>query len=525
MQNARIAGHQERSAAAPLTQRIVDRATLAIRVTCSGPVHPDTHDALVVLLAANPDAIDLRFAYACLLEDLGRLAAAATAYGAILARRPSHRGALTNAATMLYVDGRLTEALALYRRAAEAYPNDAVLQLNLANVLADRGDRAGSRTRYERALELEPDHAPARYALACLLAEGGDATAETHRERAFAQPIVHVTPSTAATPLRVLVPIAMHGGNLVSTLMFDAGSVETTTLVAESFARGVPLPVHDLIFNAVADADRSSEALLAVDAIVAASGRPCINLPAAVRATTRVATAVRLAAIPGVVVPRTARFARSTLSAQRLTEAGFAFPLLLRAPGFHAGRHFVRVATPTGVRSACDALPSDDVLAIAFIDTRRGDERFRKFRVLTIDGALVPFHLAVGRSWNLHYFSADNTIREASRIEETAFLADARAHIGSRAYTALEHIRDVLGLDYGGIDFALDARGDVVVFEANASFAMYWPGDDATTAYRRPVVEAAIGAVREMVRVRALRGRALVGKDGALDDGKYCGPA
>ncbi len=525
MQDARGAGHQERSAAAPLTQRIIDRATLAIRVTCSGPVHPDTHDALVVLLATNPDAIDLRFAHACLLEDLGRLAAAATAYGGILARVPLHRGALTNAATMLYVDGRLAEALGLYRRAAEAYPNDAALQLNLANVLADGGNRAASRACYERALELDPAHAAARYALASLLAEDGDAMAETHRELSFAQPVVHVTRSTAATPLRVLVPIAANGGNLVSTLMFDADTVETTTLVAESFARNTPLPAHDLIFNAVADADRSSEALLAVDAIVAASGRPCINLPAAVRATGRVMTAVRLAPIPGVVVPRTARFARSTLSARTLTEAGFAFPLLLRSPGFHAGRHFVRVATPADVRSASDALPSDDVLAIAFIDTRRADERFRKFRVLSIDGALVPFHLAVGRSWNVHYFSADNAVREASRTEEAAFLADARTRIGSRAYIALERIRDVLGLDYGGIDFALDAQGNAVVFEANASFAMYWPAEDATATYRRPIVAAAIDAVREMIRVRALRGRALVGEDGAFDHRENSGPA
>jgi CelD/BcsL family acetyltransferase involved in cellulose biosynthesis len=64
----------------------------------------------------------------------------------------------------------------------------------------------------------------------------------------------------------------------------------------------------------------------------------------------------------------------------------------------------------------------------------------------------------------------------------------------------------------------------VVVFEANASFAIYLPDDDATAAYRRPYADAAVRAVRELIRTRALRGREMMREDRALDDGKHFAP-
>ncbi len=505
MSRASRAGPRDRTAAAQLTGSFVDRSTLALRVACSGPVTLDTLRALDALLDAHPGAVDLRFARACLLEDLGRLAAAERAYADLLARDPRHRGALTNAATMAYVAGRITEARGHYERAAAADPDDAVAQLNLGHVLADLGEDAASRACYERALAREPDHPIAHYALARLLDEHDDAAAAAHRGRAFATPIVHVTPSSSAAPLRVLVPIAADGGNLVATTFFDERRVETTTIVAESFRDGSALPPHDVVFNAVADADRSAEALDAVERIVAASGRPALNPPGAVRATGRVAMATRLAPIAGVVVPRIVRVGRDALRADALAAAGFRYPLLLRAPGFHAGRHLVRVHAADELGAQAERLPGDDVFVISFVDTRDADGFFRKYRMLAIDGALVPLHLAFRRRWNVHYFSADNAVRAASRAAEAAYLRDPRAALGERAYAALERVRDALRLDYGGIDFALDGDGNVVVFEANASFAIYPPDDDATAPYRGPAVDAAIAAVRAMIATRALR--------------------
>jgi hypothetical protein len=225
-----------------------------------------------------------------------------------------------------------------------------------------------------------------------------------------------------------------------------------------------------------------------------------------------------------VIVPRTERFARDACTPAALAAAGFTYPLLLRAPGFHAGRYFVRVPSAAELAAQCATLPGDDVLAIDFVDTRRADGRYRKYRMLAIDGALVPLHLALARQWKVHYFRADNAVRAASRTLEADYLRDPRAHLGAHAYAALERVRDALALDYGGIDFTLDDDGNVVVFEANASFAIYLPDDDATAAHRRPFTDAAIAAVREMIRRRALRRDEMVREDGAFDDGKHFAP-
>jgi glutathione synthase/RimK-type ligase-like ATP-grasp enzyme len=483
----------------------VDRSTLSIRVTCAGPVDIATLDALDRLVAAHPDVADLAFARACLLEDLGRPLAAARAYDALLAFSPDHDGALTNAGALAFADGRPHAARAYFARAADAHPGEPRVHVNLANVLAQL-DPPSSREAYARALALDPQHAIARYALGL----------------GFVEPYVHVTPSVAADPLRILVPYAADGGNLVTTTFFDPRAVETIALAAESWDDD-PLPSHDLIFNAVADADRSVAALDRVARIIARSQRPCINHPDAVRATSRATLGERVAAVEGIVVPRCLRFARPDVTAANLAAAGLTFPLLLRTPGFHAGRHFVRVHDADDVAPQLATLPGDDVFAIEFVDTRGEDERYRKYRVLAIDGTLLPLHLAASRGWKVHYFSADTSRHAPSRAAEIAFLADPQAALGAAIWHRLERVLELLALDYGGIDFALDAQGRVVVFEANASFAIYRP-DGATSAYRAPAVERAIAAVRAMIDERALRGRA-VREDGAFDDGEHRGPA
>jgi glutathione synthase/RimK-type ligase-like ATP-grasp enzyme len=40
---------------------------------------------------------------------------------------------------------------------------------------------------------------------------------------------------------------------------------------------------------------------------------------------------------------------------------------------------------------------------------------------------------------------------------------------------ALEAVYATLGLDYAGIDFGLSAEGTILVFEANATMAVYRP--------------------------------------------------
>lgn len=176
-----------------------------------------------------------------------------------------------------------------------------------------------------------------------------------------------------------------------------------------------------------------------------------------------------------------------------------AFPLLLRAPGFHTGQHFLRVETREDALQATATLPGDELLAIEFLDARGPDGLARKYRVMCIGGALYPLHLAISADWKVHYFSADMLDREAHRAEERLFLEDMPAVLGPRAMAALAHIAETLGLEYAGVDFALDADGALLLFEANATMLINPPAPEPVWDYRRRPAARALAAARKLL--------------------------
>jgi len=84
---------------------------------------------------------------------------------------------------------------------------------------------------------------------------------------------------------------------------------------------------------------------------------------------------------------------------------------------------------------------------------------------------------------------ADN---ERNRLQDGAFLQDMTAVVGALGVAALERINTTLALDYGGIDFGVDARGDILLFEANATMVMIPLMPDQKWAYRQPAFRARV---------------------------------
>ena len=147
------------------------------------------------------------------------------------------------------------------------------------------------------------------------------------------------------------------------------------------------------------------------------------------RATGRVGNARRLRGGPGVRTPRMALLPRAMLAGTAaVTGLGIRFPLLLRAPGFHTGQHFVQVEQPDGLAEAVATLPGELLLAIEVLPARGADGMARKYRVMIVGGRLYPLHLAISPDWKVHYFTAVMAGSAAFRAEEERFLADmARA--------------------------------------------------------------------------------------------------
>lgn len=458
---------------------------------------------------ANSASVADRFERACLLAELGRTLEARDAYIDVLSRDPSHRAALNNLGALLLQTGYRAAARTAFLEAVSRYPDDPVSQTNLANVYRESGDLANARAHYELAIDLDPNLAEAHQGLSVVLADLGDTTRAVHHRRLGfgGKPVITYPYRGDSQPVSVLVLAGTAGGNVTVRYFLDERVFETNIVFVEYFDPATPLPAHSVIFNAIGDVESEAAALAAAPRILALTNAPVVNSPAAVIETGRGHNADRLARIPGVITSGAVTLPRDQLAspeaATLLTRLGFEFPLLIRTPGFHMGRHFLRVESIADLPAALAELPGEELIVMRFLDARGPDGKARKYRIMMIDGRLYPLHVAVAGHWKVHYITADMADNAAHRAEDAAFLVDMEGVLGPRAMAALSAIQSALGLDYAGIDFALNAAGDLLLFETNATMSVYPPDADEKWAYRRPAVESIYAAARSMLLERS----------------------
>ncbi|HTV93018.1 MAG TPA: hypothetical protein VMG98_09900 [Verrucomicrobiae bacterium] len=384
----------------------------------------------------------------------------------------------------LHRAGKPAEAFDLALEAVRRFPRSSLAHTNAGYFYILRGEPALALRSYESALRANPGNPEARRGLAvaktqCGIAALGDSTTT-------------VPYRGTGRPVRVLVPITLGSGNVVTERLFDDRCFAVTKLAVELHPPEAPLPEHDVVFNAIGEADSSSEALARASRLLAGTRKHVLNDPRAIARTGRCQQAQRLADLPDVRIPRIGVVARGDVR-------GLRPPLLLRAPGYHAGEHFERLESDADVARALERLPGDSLFAIEYVDVRDAAGLYTKYRVMAVDGAIYPLHLAISRDWKVHYFSAQMAAQPEFRARESALLNDPQGVLGRRAWKALQGVIARLELDYAGIDFTLDADGTVVVFETNATMAVRYPPDDPIWGYRRPAVDAVLDAMREML--------------------------
>ena len=460
-------------------------------------------------LERDPDDIAALYERAGLLREQGRFEEAKRDYLELIRRDPTDFAALNDFGTLVLKAGYREAARSLFGQAVRHHPGNPNGHVNLANLLLLLGERRQARLHFEAALRADPDHIHAHRGMGNLLAALGDETgARRHRDRGFRDNFLTALDYRGeGRGIAVLLLVAAAGGNIPVQSLLDDRYFRTTVLVTEYYDPKVPLPPHDIVFNSIGDADLCGEGLEAASRLIARTSRPVINPPARVLKTGRVANAERLRGLPDVIVPRMLRLPRRLLAASDGAEViagnGFTFPLLVRAPGFHTGRHFARVAVPAALAAAIADFPGDDVWVIEQLDARDGGGMFRKFRVMFVDGRLYPLHLAISPDWKVHYFTADMAQSDANRRRDAEFLANMASVIGPRGMAALARINVTLGLDYGGIDFAVNGAGDILFFEANATMVVLPPSHDPKWVYRRPAFASVHSAVHTMLTDRS----------------------
>lgn len=238
------------------------------------------------------------------------------------------------------------------------------------------------------------------------------------------------------------------------------------------------LSSFDLLLNLVTDADQNPKVLANLVKLLRPYRGRVLNRPEAVLRSTRDRVAAACAHLPHVVAPRTIR-----IGSAAGVPADFPFPAILRLAGTHTGRVIGLVEDAD--RLAPRLVRGKQHFLTEYVDFRSGDGLHRKYRFIFLGGEIVLRHLLVSDSWNVH--AADRTRFMAPR---PALIAEERDAIdyGIQALpqpvrAGLAAIRDAVGLDLFGLDCALSGRGEIILFEANATMNFFPLSDDPKFAH------------------------------------------
>ena len=430
---------------------------------------------------------------------------------AVIKSEPQHLEAWNNLGTLLFETGYTSAANTAFAAVIAFHPDQTVGHVNLANIRLQMDQLDVAEKHYQIALDLAPDLVDAHRGLANIYRKrGNEEKACYHCDKGFANHHVVTLPHRGRSkPAQLLVLSSALDGNTPWRLLIDSMVFETTFVAVEYVDSQFVLPAHQLVFNAIGDADLCPNGLEIANRLIQGSNAPIINHPRAVQQSGRLMNARRLAALKGVTTPHIDLISKADCHSGRMAEMlahkELTPPFLLRAPGFHGGNHFVRVDSRDELSNAVDAMPGENVFVIEYLDAHSEDSLFRKYRIMSIDGSFYPVHMAISTQWKVHYFSSDMEKDDDYRKEEEAFLNDYSTYLGADAVSALQKIADTQKLDYFGMDFGIDKQnGNILLYEANSTMIISPPTHDKRWDYRRTAIGNALGAGRKMFAEKVL---------------------
>lgn len=408
--------------------------------------------------------------------------------------------ARTNAAGIqLRAAGKLPDAIATFRRGIAEHPHVAALHQNLAQALYESGETEAAIAEHRAVLKLDPNNLASHLSLYELLQVSGDRILSLAHQR-LALEEQRLFSSIAPRERRRILLLFAPGdwqANIPLDFVLDR---ETTTVhkyyvLDPNHVRADKLPEHDVVWNAIAESPDAEPYLFLVESMIATSQKPLLNQPKHVRATSRMRLPKTLADTGARVAPV------ATVGAAQLSnaEVSFEFPIIARPVGSHAGHGLEKIERAGDCAAYVLRVPSDAYVVSPFIDYSSPDGYFRKYRIMFVDGAPYATHLAVSPNWMIHYYNAPMKDNAWMRDEEATFLKDALVVFdGPRAET-LDAIAKAVGLEYFGIDCAIDRDGEVLVFEADPAMLVHVSDPIATYPYKHEYVPRIFRAVERMI--------------------------
>jgi len=273
---------------------------------------------------------------------------------------------------------------------------------------------------------------------------------------------------------------------------------------------GMPLPAtlpdHDLAMVAVCETDRNRPLLRHMESLVKSWPRPVVCAPHRIARLSRDGACGLLQAVPGMVMPLTARIGRPALASLGRREVSVtallpdgAFPIIIRPVDSQKGRGLVKVEAPGEILDYLETRPEDAFYVARYVEYRGRDGQFRKVRIALIGQRPYVCHMAISDNWVVHYMSAGMVESASKRAEEERFFAAFDDGFARRHHDALLSIAQRTELEYVGIDCGETPDGELLLFEVDSGMTVHAMDPADLFPYKQPQMRKVFRAFRQML--------------------------
>ncbi|HTK02012.1 MAG TPA: tetratricopeptide repeat protein [Bordetella sp.] len=363
----------------------------------------------------------------------------------------------------------------------------------------------------ERALMIDPKLFTAHSCMAWVLRQMGRRDeGSRHVYRLYRRQPAFIEARSGASRRRVLILCASGFANLPFRHLLPPSLNRIIRWVMDMGVYGMvrgntrKLPSYDVVFNVVADADLGAKCRAELASFMETAQTPVLNHPDRIERTTRERIGALLEGVEGVHVPATFRWDRKKGPAEavhaEIAAVGLRYPVMVRPVGGHGGTGVVLLLSE---EDQPELSSMGEMYLTGYHHYRSADGYFRKYRVIFIDREPYPYHLAIGKPWMLHYFSADMLSETWKLEEERRFLDDPESALGAPAWATLRAIAERMDLDYCGIDFSLLPDGRVLLFETNATMLVHPEVEDDGLRFKNVYIQKILDAFDQLLTRRS----------------------
>lgn len=318
------------------------------------------------------------------------------------------------------------------------------------------------------------------------------------------------------TGLKVLVFSTAGDPNEHTPIEFLLESSNTSILLHYVDANTTALeeiPEHDVAFLAIGRSAEHRTALEQLDPLLRSWPRPIINgSPQQIFSLSRYDLPNVLREEPTIAVPEAIRMVRHELAAIALQEPDIAFiagiisyPCIIRPVGAPLDVGIEIALTGVDISAHLTSRPEQEFSIAPFIDYRDKDGKYRRRRVVFINGVAFPVCLAISDHWVVPFRRTIPNGHAGTTVEESAWMANFEIDFAVRHARSLDALHRRFGLDYFAIDCAELADGRLLLFEVDVGLTLHMADPEGPLPYQEKAMNRIFKAFENALTERVRR--------------------